>query len=361
MAFLALCSFFFILQYSRFLFRKSSSDSPWMGFGGTMLLTGAHLVEDCVIFVELWIWAQGVFIGLRVEDGLWPGDSMGCRSILDSGFSGGLRVGREESTTVLLGIHSWEDSETLAKLVMFCEDPTSLLFSSLLVTGSVSGGSSALHVVWLTAKTWGTLITAAPDVAGGLVRCAGLAWLTPLTALSLSPGVWETKYKRKISFHTYRQLNTEVKVIIQKQAHISPGYSPRFWWAPLSHCNLFFCSKYQMPSRSFWFQLECTDCDNKAKSESICWKSESRVQLYQCSESNRLLNKCPLKYVIQVLENWETKCLLLSFLWPLTQRTKIRTSSFNQPLTTNLWKIIKFLSSLNRRCFFLWFSAQILR
>lgn len=40
MAFFALCSFFFILQYSRFLLRKSSSNSPGIRFGGTIALRG---------------------------------------------------------------------------------------------------------------------------------------------------------------------------------------------------------------------------------------------------------------------------------------------------------------------------------
>lgn len=105
MAFLALCSFFLILQYSRFLFRKSSSDSPGTGFGGTMVLTGTSLVGVCAARVGLWNWAHGFLTGLRGESGVWPGGSMGCRLMLDRGLSGGFRVWRQGAESVLVDIH----------------------------------------------------------------------------------------------------------------------------------------------------------------------------------------------------------------------------------------------------------------
>lgn len=66
MAFLALCSFFLILQYSRFLLRKSSSDSPGISFGGTMVLNGASLLTGGAKCLGLGV----VFIGLRVAFGV---------------------------------------------------------------------------------------------------------------------------------------------------------------------------------------------------------------------------------------------------------------------------------------------------
>lgn len=210
MAFLALCSFFFILQYSRFLLRKSSSDSPGMGFGGTMVLIGASLVGGCIICVGLWSWAQGIFIGLRVEFGVWPGGSMGCRLMLDSGLSGGFRVGREEaeSTSVLLDIHFREPgmaccwfSGAPRELDTIWEGPTFMLFCSLLweqetgnLTWSVSGDCSALYVVGLTTRTVGILVTAVREAMDGLGWRAGFAGgFTPLTVLIITrPGAWKT-------------------------------------------------------------------------------------------------------------------------------------------------------------------------
>jgi len=97
MAFLALCSFFLTLQYSRFLLRNSSWDSPGMGFGGARVLIGNSLVgEACAVFA----FGDGVevgFTGLLLDDlqpGLGMRGSMGERLMLDSGLSGGVRVAR---------------------------------------------------------------------------------------------------------------------------------------------------------------------------------------------------------------------------------------------------------------------------
>lgn len=196
-AFLALCSFFFILQYSRLLLRKSSSDSPEMGFGGTMVLIGAGLVGLRAMFTGLWIWVQGIFIWLSVESGDWPGGSMGCRLMVESGLSGGFRAGREGEESVLVDIHScgcgtasscWT-SWTLGQSE--CEGPVLLLFCSLLgkqetlVMGnllwSLSGDCSGLHVVGLTTRTVGVLITAVREAIHGLGWMAGFArGFTPL-------------------------------------------------------------------------------------------------------------------------------------------------------------------------------------
>lgn len=192
-AFLALCSFFFILQYSRLLLRKSSSDSPDMGFGGTMVLIGAGLVGLRAMFTGLWIWVQGIFIWLSVESGVWPGGSMGCRLMVESGLSGGFRAGREGEESVLVDIQScgcgtasscWT-SWTLGQSE--CEGPVLLLFCSLLgkqktlVMGnllwSLSGDCSGL-----TTRTVGVLTTAVREAIHGLGWMAGFTCgFTPLT------------------------------------------------------------------------------------------------------------------------------------------------------------------------------------
>lgn len=197
-AFLALCSFFFILQYSRLLLRKSSSDSPKMGFGGTMVPIGAGPVGLRAMFTGLWIWVQGFFMWLSVESGVWPSGSMGCRLMVESGLSGGFRAGREGELSVLVDIHScWcgtssfcRTSWTLAQSE--CEGPVLLLFCSLLgkqetlVMGnllwSLSGDCSGLQVVGLTTRTVGVLTTAVREAIHGLGCIAGFARrFTPLT------------------------------------------------------------------------------------------------------------------------------------------------------------------------------------
>ena len=72
------------------------------------MLIGSKLVEDSIIIVGLGSGAHGIFFGPRTEFGLWPGDSIGCRSTVDSGLSGGLRVGSEGagSTSVLWKVQS---------------------------------------------------------------------------------------------------------------------------------------------------------------------------------------------------------------------------------------------------------------
>lgn len=81
---------------------------------------------------------------------------MGCRLMLDSGLSGGFRVGREGtgSTFGLLVVHSRKscgDSGAPAQLDMICEGGIFMLLGSLLVTGSltrsVSGDCSASRAV----------------------------------------------------------------------------------------------------------------------------------------------------------------------------------------------------------------------
>lgn len=197
-AFLARCSFFFILQYSRLLLRKSSSDSPEMGFGGTMVLIGAGLVGLRAMFIGLWIWVQGIFIWLSVESRVWPGGSMGCRLMVESGLSGGFRAGREGEESVLVDIHSCgcgtssfcRTSWTLGQSE--CEGPVLLLFCSLLgkqetlmmgnLLWSLSGDCLGLHVVGLTTRTVGVLTTAVREAIHGLGWIAGFARrFTPLT------------------------------------------------------------------------------------------------------------------------------------------------------------------------------------
>lgn len=106
---------------------------------------------------------------------------MGCRLMLDSGLSGGFRVGSEgaESTSVLLDIHFREpEPGTPRQLDMICEDPMFILICSFLsehetllmgnVTWSVSGDCSALHVVGLVTITVGMLGIAVRQATEGL-------------------------------------------------------------------------------------------------------------------------------------------------------------------------------------------------
>lgn len=226
MAFLALCSFFFILQYSRFLFRKSSSDSPGMGFGGTMVLRGVSLVRVCIRCVGSWSWSQGIFIGLRVEVGVCPGGSMGCRLMLDNGLSGGFRVGRQVAASSSLlpvahfagpGMACCRFSGAPRYSDSVCEGPAFILFCSLvaeqetLVMGSltwrVSGDRSALQVVGLTTRTVGILVTAVREALDGLGWRAGFAGgFTALTVLIIMrPGAWKitTQHEQMIQLSYY--------------------------------------------------------------------------------------------------------------------------------------------------------------
>lgn len=215
MAFLALCSFFFILQYSRFLLRKSSSDSPGTGFGGTMVLTGAILVGVSVICTGLWNWAQGIFIGLMVWSGVWPRCSMGCRLMLDSGLSGGFRVERQGTESVHAEVHvcgpgmassSWF-SVVPTKMDSLCKSPTFVSICSIsgaqetLVRGNLywnlSDDCSALHFAGLTTRVGGILVTAVREVMDGLGWLAGFAGeFTPLVVLIIrSPAAWKTTWQ----------------------------------------------------------------------------------------------------------------------------------------------------------------------
>lgn len=106
---------------------------------------------------------------------------MGCRLMLDSGLSGGVRGGSEgaESIYVLLDIHFWEPEPGAPRqLDVICEDPMFILTCSFLsehetllmgnVTWSVSGDCSALHVVGLVTSTVGMLGRAVGQATDGL-------------------------------------------------------------------------------------------------------------------------------------------------------------------------------------------------
>lgn len=186
MAFLALCSFFFILQYSRFLLKKSSSDSPGMRFGGAKEFVDTGWVEH----VRLWRSGQGIFMGLRtVPCGVWPCGSMGWSLILDKGLSGGFKVGR---VVALVDIHSWQTDEVFWHLGMMYGEPNSALTLSLLNEQEISARVSS---EWpsLMAEGW---VSAAKWEVDGVCWRAGFG-LRPLTVLvTTTAGAWKNKQNK---------------------------------------------------------------------------------------------------------------------------------------------------------------------
>lgn len=222
-----------------------------MGFGGTMVLTGASWMEDCFLCGGLWRWAEGIF------NGLWPRGSMRCMSVLDSGLSGGfaaVRAGAESTSVLLDACESCRDSETPAQLDTACEGPSLTLLYSLLVIGSltwsVHADCWALDVVWLTTRTVGMLVTESRGETGGLgCRARFAGGLAPLRLLIItSPGVWKKKiWHEQTAFQKLRQ--TLLLALM----------------GPLQmNSTLFFLFKYHMPEN-------CSDSSFSWTESSLNW------------------------------------------------------------------------------------------